>query len=70
MRRPRVPASAVALAVLLLHSCSACPTEKRFLNETEVNPATGMPFPLTLLFSFEGSGNTWTRALLENATGM
>lgn len=25
--------------------------------------------PVTMLFSFPGSGNTWTRYLIENATG-
>ncbi len=47
-----------------------CPAEKRFRALNETNPLTGTLFPNTLLYSFEGSGNTWTRALLEEATGV
>lgn len=38
-----------------------CPTQRHF--RTDPDAAT------TLLYSFEGSGNTWVRYLLENSTG-
>lgn len=46
-----------------------CPTSKSFRPMGEVNPRTGAGYPVVLLFSFEGSGNTWVRTLFENATG-
>lgn len=59
------------LVPLLLCVASAdCPTTKRFRNPFTEVTANGDPFPHTLLYSFEGSGNTWTRWLIENATGV
>ena len=46
-----------------------CPTERRFRTEGEVNPLTGLRYPNVLLYSYEGSGNSWTRVMFENATG-
>jgi hypothetical protein len=48
---------------------SSCPALRRFRAKGEINPVTGRRYPLVLLYSFEGSGNTWTRTLLEQATG-
>lgn len=48
----------------------SCPMLRRFRAKGEINPHTGRRYPLVLLYSFEGSGNTWTRTLLEQATGM
>lgn len=48
-----------------------CPRVKRFRmgkNATD-NPRTNAPYPRVLLYSFEGSGNTWVRTLLEETTG-
>lgn len=42
----------------------SCPIGKRFRTAAEAEVA-----PNILLFSFEGSGNTWTRSLIEQATG-
>ncbi len=39
-----------------------CPQHKRFRDDNVVHP-------LTALYSFPGSGNTWIRLMLENATG-
>ena len=39
-----------------------CPTASVFGNAS-------LPHPRTVLYSFEGSGNTWVRQLLERATG-
>lgn len=47
-----------------------CPTSRRFRELNETNPRTGSRFPNVLLYSYEGSGNTWTRSLLEEATGI
>ena len=65
------------LVILLIYMCMissessiVCPVVKRFRRPEDINPRTGSHFPNTLLFSFEGSGNTWTRFLFENATGM
>lgn len=41
----------------------SCPTELTFR-------PNGTDAPATLLYSFEGSGNTWLREMLENTTGM
>lgn len=68
----RDPSSVFAAALLSLctmAACTSCPTARRFRGEGEVNPTNGQPFPHTLLYSFEGSGNTWTRWLFENSTG-
>ena len=46
-----------------------CPTNKRYKALGELSSVTNQPLPRVLLYSFEGSGNTWTRSLLENATG-
>ena len=45
----------------------ACPKQRRFYSasEQEVVKERGQTF----LYSFEGSGNTWTRDVIENATG-
>ena len=58
----------VCMAVLCVWG--ACPSSKRFRDVSDINPRTGRPFPNVLLYSHEGSGNTWVRLLLENTTGM
>lgn len=47
----------------------ACPTQKRFRPPTEKVPTSGKEYPRVLLYSFEGSGNTWTRSILEDTSG-
>ncbi len=51
------------------NSSVQCPTNKRYKALGELSSVTNQPLPRVLLYSFEGSGNTWTRSLLENATG-
>ena len=62
---------AVAVLYFSIQECSsvACLTSRRFRDINEINPLTHKPVTRTLLLSFEGSGNTWTRFLIENSTG-
>ena len=46
-----------------------CPPEKRFRTPGEINPVTHRPYPVAMLYSYQGSGNTFTRTLIERATG-
>jgi hypothetical protein len=48
---------------------NVCPTEKRFRSDGEINTLTGRPYPRVLLYSYQGSGNTLVRTLVERATG-
>jgi hypothetical protein len=43
--------------------------EKRFRSDGEINTLTGRPYPRVLLYSYQGSGNTLVRTLVERATG-
>ncbi len=46
-----------------------CPTSLHFRNNDSTHPESGARYPRVLLYSYEGSGNTWTRSLLEDTTG-
>lgn len=47
-----------------------CSMSVKFRARDALNRNTKKPFPRVLLFSCEGSGNTWVRALIEEATGI
>lgn len=53
----------------LLLCTNASPVEKRDCRENVRLGAKG-EFPLIMLSSIQGSGNTWTRMLIEGATGI
>ena len=69
--RTWVTAHRLAFLALVLTPTSAteCPVAKRFRAPGEINPRTNNRYPRAMLFSYEGSGNTWTRVMLENITG-
>ena len=55
--------------LVLSQQSVSCPTTRRFRGDNELNPVTGRRYPNVLLYSFEGSGNSWTRMMFENITG-
>ena len=46
-----------------------CPQSTTFRELMAAHPTTLAPFPTVVIFSFEGSGNTWMRSLFEDTTG-
>ncbi len=51
-------------------SAVPCPSLPLFRPLMSISPRTQAPYPTVLLYSFEGSGNTWMRLLLEDTTGV
>lgn len=60
---------AIALALAGCACATICPSTRKF-NQVAEAGAGSSGIPHTLLLSFEGSGNTWTRWLFENSTGV